>query len=103
MNKEKHLNTIVDFFSNIKSERNYKIDEYTVDLYFPEYNLCIECSEYYNRKKEYYILKKLKCTFIYFNPKYTKFNILYIIKEIYLCLIEEERFLLEKLLEELKV
>jgi len=51
--------------------QQYKVDPYRIDLYFPKYNLAIECDEYFHifKKKEdeireKYIKEKLNCTFL---------------------------------------
>lgn len=77
------LKFLYETFKNLHNiQKNYKIDDYIVDLYLIDYNLVIQCDEinnkYYNDenedKKEEYIKDKLKCKYIRFNEsdKYFK-------------------------------
>lgn len=70
------LNTISRAFNNVISIREYKVEKYRVDLYFPKYKLAVECDENNHQNyeilgeklRELYIKEKLKCSFIRFNP-----------------------------------
>lgn len=61
----------------------HKIGRYKIDLYFPEYNLAVECDEFghddretdYEAKRSKYIKKELGCKFIRFNPDSNGFKI----------------------------
>ena len=48
---------LLTFFSNKIIECNYKIGEYTVDLYFPEYNIAVQI---YEMNDEILNVKKFK-------------------------------------------
>ena len=48
---------LLTFFSNEIIECNYKIGEYTVDLYFPEYNIAVQI---YEMNDEILNVKKFK-------------------------------------------
>ena len=37
------LDAITKAFTGEKMRLQYKVKDYKVDLYFPDYNLCIEC------------------------------------------------------------
>jgi very-short-patch-repair endonuclease len=69
--------SLVHFLQTVyKDEKlihQYKVDPYKIDLYFPDYNLAIECDEYLHifqkedeTKREKYIKDKLDCEFIRF-------------------------------------
>lgn len=64
-------------------------------MYFPDYNLCIECDENghsdrdpkYERTRQRRITKELKCQWIRYNPDSVDFNIFTVINQIF-CLIK---------------
>ena len=70
------------------SFKQYSVDKYRIDLYFPEYNLAIECDENnhkgrdidYEINREKYIKDKLKCSFIRYDPYSDDFDIFKIIE-----------------------
>ena len=74
-----------------------KIDKYKVDLYFPEYNLAIECDEnnhddrdvVYEKTREDYILS-LGNTIIRFNPNDKKFDLSLVLREINKIILKKE-------------
>ena len=84
--------TIESIRKSICSESitQYSVDKYRIDLYFPEYNLAIECDENehkdrdidYEIEREIYIRNKLRCSFIRYNPYSDNFDIFKIIREI---------------------
>lgn len=60
-------------FFNFQFERQYKVDQYKIDFYIPFYNLALEFDEkhhkkqkqsQYDKKREEYIKRKIKCQFI---------------------------------------
>jgi len=82
---------ICSTFKNIiKCERQFKVGRYKVDLYMPNINTVIECDENghndYNFSKEklreIYIIKKLKCTLIRYNPNSKDFDLSNIMNQI---------------------
>lgn len=86
------IDSIKTVFKNEKMINQYVIDNYRIDLYFPEYKLAIECDEKYHNNisqknkdniREEYITEKLFCKFIRFNPGDKNFNIFEIINLIY--------------------
>lgn len=89
-NEDICIKEILFFFSFVKTIKYFKIDNYIIDIYFPEYNLAIECDELNNQKcnldrlikREKYISDKLKCTFIYINPNKKNFSLINTIKQI---------------------
>lgn len=86
---------ITAFAKNLIIESKYKIGEYVVDMYIPDYNLVIELdrkykSDYnkkYEKKRKQYIQDnmddKLVCKFITFDPHKPMFNMNKVISEIY--------------------
>jgi very-short-patch-repair endonuclease len=73
----------------------YRVNQYYIDLYFPEYLLAIECDElHHNTKKNklqdeirfYHITRKLHCRVIRFNPFEKNFNIFGLLNDIYIHL-----------------
>ena len=71
-----HIGNIRKAFKDVLSIDEYAVGKYNVDLYFPSFNLVIECDQNnhndYNKQtekeRENYIKDKLGCTFIRFNP-----------------------------------
>lgn len=89
--EEEYIGIIMKVFNGEEMIRQYKIEDYRVDLYFPKYNLIIECDEFghsdrdkeYENKRSRDIKKKLKSTFIRFNPDEINFDIFKTINEIF--------------------
>lgn len=81
--EQETLEIISKSFSHLKQIRQYYVNGFLVDLYFPEYKLAIECDEYNHRhipcKVEKERERKIKnltgCKFIRFNPDEPDFNI----------------------------
>lgn len=77
------LSIIESSFYNYRSIRQYNVDKYRIDLYFPDLKLAIECDEFghadrdieYEVERQKYIQNKLNCKFIRFNPDEKNFNI----------------------------
>lgn len=91
-NKKTLLDQIMFFFSDKKILFNYKIDSYTTDLFFPEYNLAIDCFQvfnggYDNQKERCFLSKKI--SLIKINPLDEYFSILNIIKRIHFFIINK--------------
>ena len=69
------LDNIIKVFDTELIYKQYKINNYFVDLYFPVYKIAVECDELdhedrdekYEREREEYI-KELGITFILFTP-----------------------------------
>ena len=85
------INDIISVFRLEKYKEQYVVGKYLVDLYFFEYKLVIECDEHnhsnrdadYERDREMYIVKKLGCTFLRFNPDSNNFSIMDVISNIH--------------------
>lgn len=85
---------LTTFYGN-NMKPQYKIDNYYIDLYFPDYLLAIECDEFHhnNSKNKIYddirsihITKTLCCKFIRFNPYDIKFNLFTLLNDIHIHL-----------------
>jgi len=88
------IGAIMKAFKSEKMRTQYPVYTYKVDLYFPDYDLCIECdenghddrSEKEERRRQRRITKKLKCKWIRFNPDADDFNIYDVIHQIFLVI-----------------
>lgn len=89
----------------------YSVDKYRIDLYFPEYNLAIECDEFnhkyrnldYEIKRENYIKDKLKFSFIRYNPNSYEFDIFEIIKKINIFIKLKDEYEKDMIRKEMKI
>jgi very-short-patch-repair endonuclease len=86
----KTISKIITVFKYEKIIKQYKCNNYRIDLYFIDYKLAIECDELqHNHKKvednirEEIIKNKLNCTFIRYNPFSKNFNIFDVIHLIF--------------------
>ena len=92
------LKCILDAFNGEKMIKQYIVKQYFIDLYFPEYNLAIECDENrHNRKliKENDIDREINIKieikgihFIRYEPFKKDFSIFNVINKIYKYIIE---------------
>lgn len=89
------LQKIKNVFKGENMIEQYQILTYRIDLYFVDYNLCIECDErghndrdvVYERKRQNQISKELKSPqWIRFNPNENNFNIYDTINQIFLII-----------------
>jgi len=71
----------------------YRVNNYLIDLYFPEYSLAIECDEKHHNKntniicdniRESEIVHTLGCRFIRFSPNKKDFNLFKLLNDIYI-------------------
>jgi very-short-patch-repair endonuclease len=85
------LDFIKESFEDIyKVKKEFKIDNYRIDLYIIDIKLAIECDEFnhkdrdieYELKRQDYIEDKLHCKFIRFNPDNKNFKLSKLINEI---------------------
>lgn len=87
VNKRRHLVIIYNSYK-FELKQEYEVGDYTIDLYFPQQNIAVDCSldesEDYDevKKREEYLYNKLKCKFIRFHPYSDYFCIGFVIKEI---------------------
>lgn len=106
--EQETIASLLKVFSKEKYSLQYNVDGYRIDLYFPEYNLAIECDEsghkQYDQDKEKererYIKKKIKCHFIRYNPNEECFDILDVVSQIhYFILKKRSNLFLRKVLD----
>lgn len=85
-------------FRKFNPQLQYHVDKYKIDLYFPDYQIAIECDENDHRSKsminelerQKYIEQKVGAYFIRFNPDAHDFNIGYTIDTIVSVLLHRE-------------
>lgn len=82
------IKCITDTFRGEKMSKQYKINNYYIDLYFEDYRLAIECDENhynisYDTNRENEIVDKLNCVFIRYKPFDKDFNIFDVLNKIY--------------------
>jgi very-short-patch-repair endonuclease len=88
------IGAIMKAFDGEKMRAEYSVKGYRVDLYFPDYNLCVECDENNHsdrdaddeiiRQKR--ITKRLKCQWLRFDPDSDDFNIYKVINQIFIII-----------------
>jgi hypothetical protein len=81
------IKCILDAYHGKTMILQYRIDNYIIDLYFPEYKLAIECYENHcdiigDTEREEFIKNKLDCKFIRYKPYAKDFNIFKVINQI---------------------
>jgi len=85
---------IMKAFKGENMKTQYKVDNYRIDLYFPDFNLAVECDEHGHKdrsqskekKRQKHITNKLNCQWLRFNPDDKDFNIFDVINRIYLVI-----------------
>ena len=85
------IGAIMKAFSGEKMMTQHAVLNYRLDLYFPDYNLVIECDEnghdnrdpVEERRRQRRITKKLDCQWLRFNPDSDDFNIFSVINQIF--------------------
>jgi len=85
------LGAIMKVFKGEKMKTQHPVLGYRIDLYFPDYNLAIECDEngHSDRsipeeiQRQRRITKKINCQWLRFNPDSTDFNIFDVINQIF--------------------
>jgi very-short-patch-repair endonuclease len=78
------------FHKNVNIKKQYKIDNYFIDLYFIDHKIAIECDEFnhndrdaeYEKNRENKIIEILKCSFIRFDPRDENFKLSDIISDL---------------------
>ena len=85
------LGAIMKAFTGEKMNTQHPVLDYKIDLYFPDYNLAVECDENGHsdrspaeeRRRQRRITKKIKCQWLRFNPDSDDFNIFQVINQIF--------------------
>ena len=88
--EQEAIGQIVRAFKHHETIKQYKVDGYRVDLYFPVHRIAIECDEHGHGNycvqeeclRQEYIEKMLDCTFVRYNPDVKNFNIIEVIQRI---------------------
>ena len=88
--EQKTIGEISLAFSHIRTIPQYIVGNYRIDLYFPDYNLAIECDEFdhqryhqgVDEKRQSVIEMQLGCVFIRYNPDCPNFHIGDVINQI---------------------
>lgn len=80
-------------FAGAKMLPQYKVGNFYVDLYFPEYKIAVECDEHgshsrssdqeYDKQRQIYIEDALQCTFVRYRPDDSHFDIFTVINTIW--------------------
>ena len=85
-------NIIKKTFNGEEILDQYNVNGYKLDLYFPKYNLAIECDErlhlqlqhqLYDIGREEYIKSQIGCSFIRYNPDAKDFDIYQLLNDIF--------------------
>ena len=94
------IKCILTTFDGNNMKMQYNIDDYYIDLYFPEYLLAIECDEFHHNNSKnkiqddirtLHINKTLGCSFIRFNPYEKGFNLFVLLNDIHKHLFEYKK------------
>lgn len=96
--EQKTIGQIRRAFQHLRIVQQYKVGQYYIDLYIPDYRVAIECDEEGHRryspqdeyKRQNYIERRLNCTFVRYNPDAPSFNIGDVINHIILLIYGEE-------------
>ena len=88
--QQETLDIIIAAFKTLSCIPEYKVDQYRIDLYFPDLKVAVECDEHghvnrdkqYEQNREHFIKNKLGCVFVRYNPDSPGFNIGNVIHEI---------------------
>lgn len=91
--EEEYISNIIKTFEGEEMIQQYLVcnQKYKIDLYFPKYNLAIECDEHghkdrnpeYDYIRETEIKKEIDCKFMRFNPDDKSFNLFKFINKIF--------------------
>lgn len=84
------IGSIIRSFPSIKTERQFSIGKYRIDLYFIDTKIAVECDEQghkhrnekYETDRQKYIEEHLNCVFIRYNPDAPDFDIFEVIGRI---------------------
>lgn len=105
-----YIKEIIKFFSDTECIKDYKIGGYIIDLYLPEYNLCIYIDQNKNNyinddfiqtEKEQTLITLIDCDFVIFNPSDETFTLISVIREIYLYIVNELK--IKRIISDLKM
>lgn len=84
------LTNIMTVFKNESMIHQYQVGQHRIDLFFPDFNLAIECDETFHlrqmqhdKKRQEKITALTGCVFIRYSPECPEFNIFEVINQIY--------------------
>jgi len=82
------IDCIIKTFQNEEYNLQYSVLQYKIDIYFPKYNLAIECDEFHYDKtndkiRENNIIEKINCKFIRYTPYSKDFDIFNLLNQIF--------------------
>ena len=80
------LRQIMQTFNGEEMIHQFSVGKYRIDLYFPKYELAIECDEFVHHDRDLgqkHIGKLLNCTFVRSNPDAKDFCILGVVSKIF--------------------
>ena len=88
------ISTTQKVFERISTKRQFSIQSYRIDLYFPEYKLAIQCDEHdhkyrdinYEIRRQTFIEDQLNSKFICYNPDAEDFTIEKVWNTIFQCI-----------------
>jgi very-short-patch-repair endonuclease len=91
------IGVIARAFKHVRSIRQFRVNGYRIDLYFPDHRIAVECDELGHRRydadaeaqRQRRIEQTLNCSFVRYNPDARGFNIgdvvNHLITQIYTC------------------
>jgi very-short-patch-repair endonuclease len=85
------IGAMLKVFEGEKMRTQHPVLNYRVDLYFPDYNLVVECDEKNHtdrdageeRRRQRRITKKIKCQWLRYNPDAKDFNLFQVMNQIF--------------------
>lgn len=92
------IRQVIKAFKYITAIQQYRVLSYSVDLYFPQYRIAVECDEDGHRryskeaelKRQGLIERRLNCKFVRYNPDARDFNIGDVIHQIMMLIYQQE-------------
>jgi very-short-patch-repair endonuclease len=90
--EQKTIGQITRAFAHLRSERQYRIPPYAIDLYFPDHKIAVECDEHGHRhydqeaemRRQQHLEQALECKFVRYNPDAPGFSVSDVINKIML-------------------
>ena len=85
--EQETVGQIIEAFSHLKYTRQFKVGQYSIDLFFEDQKIAVECDEYghkdrdkrYESERQKYIEDTLECRFVRYNPDASSFSIFKVI------------------------
>lgn len=92
------ISFICDVFKDLKTEKQYRVNNYFIDLYFVDYKIAIECDEDHHLDKtnikldvirQNCIEDKLNCTFYRYKRNDDNFTLSKVIRELMILICDK--------------